>query len=266
MFGLSFVIGGPRPGSSGGLVALHAIRPAARSASTWSSGPSRSWRWAGSATSPERCIGARVLSLAEGLISTFVPGGGSWGFGVAFLILLLVLMVRPSGLFGRQVQRHERSGSARSCLYVAIAAPLDVAWSRSDRPSWSRSRSGSLISAILALAWDILSRTGQVSLGHAAFFGIGGYGSGLLTPCSARCSAGPLGILICGVVGGRCSALVTLRLRRLYFTIATLSLQPVIQVLILVTPGIDRRLDRHHAARHRGRVAAAAAPRHHRAA
>jgi branched-chain amino acid transport system permease protein len=32
-----------------------------------------------------------------------VPQGGSWGFGIAFLILLLVLIVRPSGLFGKQV-------------------------------------------------------------------------------------------------------------------------------------------------------------------
>jgi branched-chain amino acid transport system permease protein len=52
---------------------------------------------------PGALVGAAILSLVEGLISTFVPGGGSWGFGVAFLILLLVLLVRPSGIFGRQM-------------------------------------------------------------------------------------------------------------------------------------------------------------------
>ena len=36
------------------------------------------------------------------MTSTFIPHGGSFGFGVAFLILLIVLVVRPSGLFGKQ--------------------------------------------------------------------------------------------------------------------------------------------------------------------
>ena len=49
-------------------------------------------------------IVAAILALAEGLTSTFVPNGGSFGFGIAFLLLLLVLLVRPSGLFGKQAQ------------------------------------------------------------------------------------------------------------------------------------------------------------------
>jgi ABC-type branched-subunit amino acid transport system permease subunit len=32
-----------------------------------------------------------------------------------------------------------------------------------------------LSSAILALSWDFLARTGQLSLAHAAFFGLGAY-------------------------------------------------------------------------------------------
>jgi branched-chain amino acid transport system permease protein len=53
---------------------------------------------------PGALIGAAILALAEGLTSTFVPNGGSFGFGIAFLLLLFVLLVRPNGLFGRQVQ------------------------------------------------------------------------------------------------------------------------------------------------------------------
>jgi branched-chain amino acid transport system permease protein len=53
---------------------------------------------------PGALIGAAILALAEGLTSTFVPNGGSFGFGIAFLLLLLVLLVRPSGLFGKQAQ------------------------------------------------------------------------------------------------------------------------------------------------------------------
>ncbi|UZF95422.1 branched-chain amino acid ABC transporter permease [Bosea sp. NBC_00550] len=121
-------------------------------------------------------------------------------------------------------------------LYVAIAAPL-LLIAATDRPFLIQVAIGTAISAILALAWDILSRTGQVSLGHAAFFGIGGYGSALLTPLFGMVLGWIAGILVCGLVAVLLGS-VTLRLRRLYFTIATLSFSLSIHVVILVTPGI----------------------------
>lgn len=33
-----------------------------------------------------------------------------------------------------------------------------------------------LVAGVLALSWDILARSGQVSLAHAAFYGLGAYG------------------------------------------------------------------------------------------
>jgi branched-chain amino acid transport system permease protein len=121
-------------------------------------------------------------------------------------------------------------------LYAAIAAPL-LLIAATDRPFLVQVAIGTAISAILALAWDILSRTGQVSLGHAAFFGIGGYGSALLTPLLGAVLGWIAGILLCGLVAILLGS-VTLRLRRLYFTIATLSFSLSIHVVILVTPGI----------------------------
>ena len=47
-------------------------------------------------------IGAVALSAVESLTSTFVPGGGSWGYGISFLIIVLVLVASPTGLFGRE--------------------------------------------------------------------------------------------------------------------------------------------------------------------
>lgn len=96
---------------------------------------------------------------------------------------------------------------------------------------------GVAISAIMALSWDILSRTGQVSLGQSAFFGIGAYGSGLLTPYLGTFLGWTVGILLCAVTA-ILLGVVTLRLRRLYFTIATLSFGLSMQVLILMTPGL----------------------------
>lgn len=129
-----------------------------------------------------------------------------------------------------------RTVLTRLGVYVAISAPSLLILA-ADHPFLIQVAIGTLISAILALAWDILSRTGQVSLGHAAFFGIGGYGSGLLTPIVGPVLGWTLGILLCAVVAVVLGA-ITLRLRRLYFTIATLSFSLSIQVLILVTPGI----------------------------
>jgi branched-chain amino acid transport system permease protein len=125
---------------------------------------------------------------------------------------------------------------SRLLLYAAVAAPL-LAIAASDQPFLVQVAIGTAISAILALAWDILSRTGQVSLGHAAFFGIGGYGSGLLTPVLGTVLGWIAGLLLCGAVAVLLGA-ATLRLRRLYFTIATLSFSLSIHVLILVTPGL----------------------------
>jgi branched-chain amino acid transport system permease protein len=103
IFELSFVIGGAAAGVAGGLVALVLyVQPTVgidfviRAFAIIALG--------GLGNIPGALVGSVVLALTEGLISTFVPQGGSWGFGVAFLILLLVLVVRPSGLFGRQVQ------------------------------------------------------------------------------------------------------------------------------------------------------------------
>jgi len=88
---------------------------------------------------------------------------------------------------------------------------------------------------VLATAWNILGGyTGYVNFGTAAFFALGAYSSVALYKLVAL----PLPVLM--VIGGAISGLVglgtgylTLRLRGVYFAIATLALAIVVQTLIV---------------------------------
>lgn len=91
--------------------------------------------------------------------------------------------------------------------------------------------------AVLALSWDILARTGQLSLAHAAFFGAGAYTTAILV----KLSDSPLWVGI--PLGGLVAALlalalgsVTLRLRGIYFAIATLAFAEVLKAVVQQLP------------------------------
>ena len=91
--------------------------------------------------------------------------------------------------------------------------------------------------AILALSWDILARTGQLSLAHAAFFGAGAYTTAVL----AKLTGAPLwlGIPLGGVVALLLALLlgsVTLKLRGIYFAIATLAFAEVLRAVVQQLP------------------------------
>ena len=101
MFRLSFVVGGLTAGIAGGLVAMILyVNPLVgadlviRAFAIVALG--------GLGSIGGALVGAATLAIAESLTATFVPGGGSWGYGVAFLLLVLVLVVRPTGLFGSE--------------------------------------------------------------------------------------------------------------------------------------------------------------------
>lgn len=90
-----------------------------------------------------------------------------------------------------------------------------------------------LLFAAMAQAWNIVAGlANQISLGHAAFFGIGAYTSTLLlihfgiTPW--------LGMIAAAVLGGLAALLIslpTMRLRGHYFALATLAFGEVMRVV-----------------------------------
>jgi len=95
------------------------------------------------------------------------------------------------------------------------------------------------LAMILANSWDILARTGQVSVGQAGLFGIGAYTAALLYQ---NIHLHPvLGMLAGALVAMSMSIVLgylTLRLRGIYFSITTIAFAEALCVIWLMTPGV----------------------------
>lgn len=125
-------------------------------------------------------------------------------------------------------------------VFVVIAAVAPVAlksWFGQLSVSYLAISTNALKLAILALSWDILARTGQLSLAHAAFFGAGGYTAAIIF----KMFAWPMwiGIVFGAVVASLLAwalGAVTLRLYGIYFAIATLSFTEVLKVIVQKLP------------------------------
>ena len=94
-----------------------------------------------------------------------------------------------------------------------------------------------IIYMILALSWNMLLKTGQISFGLAGFFGIGAYASVLL---SLKLGIPPiLTIVLGGIVTSLVASamgMIILRLRAMYFAITTLALGEIFRVIIHNVP------------------------------
>lgn len=106
-----------------------------------------------------------------------------------------------------------------------------------------------LVYVILASSWNLLGGyTGYISLGHAAFFGLGAYVSAWITtpvaagfPASIALPALPA-IVLAGVATAALALLlgpVLFRLRGHYFSIGTLALAAVMQILMTTNTGLS---------------------------
>ena len=117
--------------------------------------------------------------------------------------------------------------AAAACLPLlskaapAIAGPYPLALARSI-----------FVYLALAVSWDMLFRSGQVSFGIAGFFGLGIYGAAIATlrfglpPWLSIVAAGAFAAAVAAVFG-----LVILRLRAIYFSITTLALAEIFRII-----------------------------------
>lgn len=96
-----------------------------------------------------------------------------------------------------------------------------------------------LIFAVLALSWSLLRWAGQLSFGHAAFFGVGAYASGLLAlrggvpPVISVLAGGIAGVILALPIGYLCFPL-----KGPYFSLATLACAEALRALALNWTGL----------------------------
>jgi branched-chain amino acid transport system permease protein len=92
---------------------------------------------------------------------------------------------------------------------------------------------------VLAVSWNLMASAGLISLGHSAFFGLGGYVAILI----ANLAGAPfwlslLASLIAGALLGSGLAFVTGRMRGIYFAITTLAVSEGLRVIAVMLPDL----------------------------
>jgi branched-chain amino acid transport system permease protein len=201
-------------------------------------------------------FGALFGGLGLGTIQQFAAGYVSSVFSttVALLLLLVALIWRPNGIFAARSSRREDVREATPHLIGArvglelptvrvlgvIAVIVVAVLPALVGSSLLNSLVITGIVFIAVLGLDVLmGYAGQVSLGHAAFMAIGGYGAAYV---SAKMGWPPLVGLLVGLVISLIAAwllsIITVRLRGHYMALATMAFGLLIDSLTTGMSGI----------------------------
>lgn len=182
-------------------------------------------------------VGAIVGGLILGVVEALGAGLISSAYKdiIAFVILFLILFLRPRGIFAEQILT--RGGESRVSvqeitgaltrsrlgigLLIGVVATLPIL---ARSPYYLSIMIFIGIYTILTVGLSLLTGyAGQISLGHAGFYGIGAYTSALLT---TKFGLSPwLSLLVAVVVTGLSAYLIgrpIFKLKGLYLAIATL--------------------------------------------
>jgi branched-chain amino acid transport system permease protein len=121
----------------------------------------------------------------------------------------------------------------RALWLAALAAAAILAFVLDPRGYWIRVLTLTLLFAAMAQAWNIVGGlANQISLGHAAFFGVGAYASTILLVAYGLTPW--LGLFVGAALAGVAALVIavpTMRLQGHYFALATLAFGEVMRVV-----------------------------------
>lgn len=155
---------------------------------------------------------------------------------LVFLLMAVVLVVRPWGLFGKPdmlVERSppDRSLASRTPVWPYLLAIVLLAGLPGIVDDYTlKSLTELMVDALFAVSLMFIVGTGGlVSFGHAAYFGLGAYGAGLVfktlgMPMEVALCAAPL-IALLGAAG---FGLFVVRLQGVYFAMLSLAVAQIV--------------------------------------
>jgi branched-chain amino acid transport system permease protein len=126
--------------------------------------------------------------------------------------------------------RHPKTYVGLLILALMFVAPVLL-----DTPFWTNLFVLLFVFSALSVAWNIVGGfAGQLSLGHAVFYGIGGYAATLLTQDFGITPW--LGMIVGALLSGLVAAIIsypTLRLKGPFFALATIAILEVVRLLVI---------------------------------
>ncbi|GLR84469.1 hypothetical protein GCM10007857_11790 [Bradyrhizobium iriomotense] len=181
-----------------------------------------------------------LVGLIEGVTKAYYP---ELSGTVVFVVMAVVLMLRPAGLFGakldgagghQEATEAPRSSSPRAHIVLALAAIMAVA----PLVVYPGFMMKAMIFALFACAFNLIAGYGRlVSFGHAMFLGSAGYVCGhaakvwALTPELAILTGTATAALL-GLVSGW----LAIRRSGIYFAMVTLAFAQMIYFVALQAP------------------------------
>jgi len=193
-----------------------------------------------------KAFAASVLGIAESATSIYVST--AWRDGVALILLVLVLLFKPTGLLGqRSLEKVERQSLtvlplppvpafklAQPWFWIGLAIALVLPLIFRDLYS-QRILTVMLLFGTLALSLNLIAGfAGIISLAHASFYGIGAYVSALLTTTLGMpVFVGFVAAVAFAGLFGIAFAWPVMRLRGHYVAMGTLGMAGVISVVML---------------------------------
>ena len=191
---------------------------------------------------PGAMIGGIVIGLCECFVSAI--GLSAWKDAVTFAILIIVLLVKPTGFLGRKVntKRKTLKMPVRYLMNLVLVALLFVVLSFLTSNVLSTYQNKVLltvgINIILAVSLNVATGyLGQLPLGHAGFMAVGAYACALFTKSSGlpKGVAFAIGLVLAWVVAGLFGVLIgipALRLTGDYLAILTLGFGEIIRITL----------------------------------